>query len=80
MKNSLCAHFDPISGPKRTVFGAFWSFWSPNRSHFRLRADFFNSAPWPLPGHPEAMKMDPSPTLFSHQAGAFCELRLRLRR
>jgi hypothetical protein len=22
---------------------------------------FFNSAPWPLPGHPEAMKMDPSP-------------------
>src|SRR5215218_1056436 len=21
---------------------------------------FFNSAPWPLPGHPEAMKMDPS--------------------
>jgi hypothetical protein len=22
---------------------------------------FFNSVPWPLPGHPEAMKMDPSP-------------------
>jgi hypothetical protein len=23
--------------------------------------DFFNSDQWPLPGHPEAMKMDPSP-------------------
>ena len=28
---------------------------------YQLGADFFNSAPWPLPGHPEAMKMDPSP-------------------
>jgi hypothetical protein len=25
------------------------------------RGAFLNSAPWPLPGHPEAMKMDPSP-------------------
>src|SRR5215218_6538408 len=25
------------------------------------REGFFNSAPSPLPGHPEAMKMDPSP-------------------
>src|SRR5215218_8359327 len=25
------------------------------------REGFFNSDPWPLPGHPEAMKMDPSP-------------------
>ncbi len=36
---------------------------------------FFNSVPCPLPGHPEAMKMVPSPTLFSHQAGFFSELR-----
>jgi hypothetical protein len=25
-------------------------------------ARFFNSVPWPLRGHPEAMKMDPSPS------------------
>jgi hypothetical protein len=33
-----------------------------------------------LPGHPEAMKMEPPPTLFSHQCleGVFCELRLAL--
>jgi hypothetical protein len=61
LKNSLYAHSDPGSGPKYTEFGTFWSFWSPIGSHFRLGADFFNSAPWPLPGHPEAMKMDPSP-------------------
>ena len=42
LKNSLYARFDPMSGPKQTVFGAFWSFWSPFRSHFRLGADFFN--------------------------------------
>ncbi len=62
LKNSLCARFEARSGPKRTVFGSFWSLWSPIRSHFQLGADFFNSAPWPLPGHPEAMKMDPSPS------------------
>jgi hypothetical protein len=27
----------------------------------RADIDFFNSVPWPLPGHTEAMKMDPSP-------------------
>jgi len=26
-----------------------------------------NSVSWPLPGHPEAMKMEPSPRLFSQQ-------------
>ena len=36
--------------------------WRPTRI-------FFNSAPWPLPGHPETMKMEPPPRLFSHQAG-----------
>jgi hypothetical protein len=36
------------------------------------------SDPWPLPGHPEAMKMEPPPRLFSHQCveREFCELRL----
>jgi hypothetical protein len=38
--------------------------------------EFFNSAPWPLPSHPEAMKMVPSPALFSHQAGLFPEVPL----
>jgi hypothetical protein len=42
LKNSLCARFDPKLGPKHTVFGAFWGFWSPIRSHFQLNADFFN--------------------------------------
>jgi hypothetical protein len=32
-------------------------FWTTDRSY----NDFFNSVPWPLPGHPEAMKMNPSP-------------------
>jgi hypothetical protein len=45
LKNSLYAHSDPGSGPKYTEFGAFWSFWSPIRSHFRLGADFFNRLP-----------------------------------
>jgi len=42
LKNSLCARFEARSGPKRTVFGSFWSLWSPIRSHFQLGADFFN--------------------------------------
>ena len=42
LKNSLYAHFGPRSSPKHTVFGAFWSFWSPMRSHFQFSADFFN--------------------------------------
>ncbi len=42
LKNSPYARFDPRSGPKHTVFGAFWSFWSPISSHFQLSADFFN--------------------------------------
>jgi hypothetical protein len=35
------------------------------------------SDPWPLPGHPEAMKMEASPRLYSHQCleGEFLELR-----
>jgi hypothetical protein len=78
LKNSPYARFDAISGSKHTVFGAFWSFWSPISSHFRLRTDFFNSVTWPLPGHPEAMKMDPSPALFSHQAEVFSEVGLPL--
>src|SRR5215208_3031365 len=32
-------------------------FWTTDWSY----NDFFNSDPSPLPGHPEAMKMDPSP-------------------
>jgi hypothetical protein len=62
LNNSLYAHFDSRSGPKYTEFGALWSFWTPMRSHFQLSTHFFNSAPWPLPGHPEAMKVDPSPS------------------
>src|SRR5829696_5497977 len=42
LKNSLYARFGPRSGSKHTIFGAFWSFWSPIGSHFRLGADFFN--------------------------------------
>jgi len=38
----LCAHFDPKSGPRHTVFGALWGFWRPICSHFRLGADFSN--------------------------------------
>src|SRR5215204_2159934 len=41
-KTPLCAHFDPKSGPRHTVFGALWGFWRPIRSHFRLGADFSN--------------------------------------
>jgi hypothetical protein len=39
-----------------------------------------SSDPWPLPGHPEAMKMEPPPRLFSHQCleGEFCEVWLSL--
>src|SRR5215207_1110209 len=35
------------------------------------------SDPWPLAGHPEAMKMELPPRVFSHQCleGEFCELR-----
>src|ERR687898_1070569 len=37
----------------------------------------YPSDPWPLPGHPEAMKMGLPPRLYSHQCveGKFCELR-----
>ena len=43
------AAFEPRFGSVRTPL---WSIdWSDN--------DFFNSVSWPLPGHPEAMKMDP---------------------
>jgi hypothetical protein len=40
--------------------------------------DIHPSDPWPLPGHPETMKMEPPPRLFSHQClvGQFSELRL----
>jgi hypothetical protein len=31
------------------------------------RALIHPSDPWPLPGHPETMKMEPLPRLFSHQ-------------
>jgi hypothetical protein len=57
LKNSLCARFDPRWDPKYGVFGTFGSFWSRIRGRFQLNADFFNSVPWPLLGHPEAMKM-----------------------
>ena len=57
MKNSLHARFGPRSGPKDTVFGAFWSFWSLISNDFQLRADFFNrlgfSANFILPGFHE---------------------------
>ncbi len=42
LKNSLYARFDPRSGTKYSVLGAFWGFWSPIYSHFQLDADFFN--------------------------------------
>ena len=45
LKNSLDAHFGPRSGPKHTVFGAFWTFWSLISNDFQLNADFFNRLP-----------------------------------
>jgi succinate-acetate transporter protein len=42
LKNSLDAHFGPRMGPKHTVFGAFWTFWSLISNDFQLNADFFN--------------------------------------
>ena len=36
------------------------------RAFFPVRCPIHPSDPWPLPGHPEAMKMEP-PRLFSHQ-------------
>ena len=42
LKNSLYARFGPRMGPKNTVCGASWSFWSPIRSHCELSADFLN--------------------------------------
>jgi hypothetical protein len=42
LKNSLYACFGPRSSPKRTVLGAFWSFWSLISSNFELSSDFFN--------------------------------------
>jgi hypothetical protein len=42
LKNPLYTRFDPRSGSEHTVFGAFWSFWSPIRTYFQLSADFFN--------------------------------------
>jgi hypothetical protein len=33
------------------------------------------SVPWPLPGHPEVMKMEPLLRLFSYPAGVFSEVR-----
>ena len=42
LKNVLGARFGPKSGPKYTVFGGFWSLWSPIRSHREISADFFN--------------------------------------
>jgi hypothetical protein len=42
LKNTHFERFDPRSGAKHTVFGAFWSFSSQIRRHFRLSADFFN--------------------------------------
>jgi hypothetical protein len=42
LKNTLYARFGPRSGPKHTVFGAFWSFRSLIRSYCALSADFFN--------------------------------------
>ena len=41
--------------------------------------EFFNSGPWPLPRLPETMKIEPSPRLFSHQAGLFSEVRIQHR-
>src|SRR5829696_9018838 len=60
------AQESPKTRPKRyenVVFG-------PRTGDTREREGFFNSAPWPLPGHPEAMKMVPSPTLTSALTGA----------
>jgi hypothetical protein len=44
---------DPVSRCRPHLTG-----WWPS---FVGAKAYFNSAPWPLPGHPEAMKMDPSP-------------------
>ena len=42
LKNSLHARFGPRSGPKDTVLGGFWSFWSLISYDFQLSADFIN--------------------------------------
>jgi hypothetical protein len=42
LKNTLYARFGPRSGPKRTVLGTFWSFWSLISNDFQHSADFFN--------------------------------------
>jgi hypothetical protein len=57
----------PESEPKHSDFGRF----EPDCGRNRINVDLFNSAPGPLPDHPEAMKMGLPKMLFSHQAGAF---------
>src|ERR687894_1042794 len=51
-------------------------FWTTHRSY----NDFFNSDPWPGTGHPETMKLEPLPRLFSHQAVKFYDVELPLYR
>jgi len=78
LKNPFAPSSAPGSGPN-TAFS--WRFglvlglsWTADRAE----AYFFNSDSGPLLSHPEAMKMDPSPALFSHQAGVFFEVELRV--
>jgi hypothetical protein len=59
LKNSLGGRFHPKSDTNRHQTRCFWGYWSPIWGRYQLIADFFNSGPWPLPGHPEAMKMEP---------------------
>jgi hypothetical protein len=61
LKNSFDGLFHPKSDTNRHQTRCFFGYWSPMSGRNQLNANFFNSAPWPLPGHPEAMKMDPSP-------------------
>jgi hypothetical protein len=62
LKNSLYARFGPKSGPKHTVLGAIWTFWSPMRSHFHLSADFSNRLSFL--GSPHRFSADSQPALI----------------
>ena len=66
MKNSLTPasylHIDPKSADLGLL--------KPLMHHKRVWIGFFNSVPWPLPSHPEAMKMEAVAWLTSALTGA----------
>jgi hypothetical protein len=56
-------YFAPFSNPRSQAESAVsWVFLARFETTDRSGGGFFNSVPWPLPGHPEAMKMNPSPS------------------